>query len=89
MHSAIMICKLWDTLFCHDSQTNYPRGWDVCDAKSITGYLPYTGVHSYQYNMKEERKFAMSWTKTRRENVPNLSDKIEKMLKNTCSSTCG
>ena len=56
------------------------------NAESITGYLPYTGVHSYQYNMKEERKFAMSWTKTRRENVPNLS---EKMLENTCSSTCG
>jgi hypothetical protein len=32
----------------------------VCLEGYITGYLPHTGVYSYQYNMKEERKFAMS-----------------------------
>ena len=82
MHSAIMICKLWDTLFRHDSQDGM-----YGNAESFVCLEEYYCIYALHRRLENSRRLAM--TKTRRENLPNLSDKIEKMLKNTYCSTSG
>ena len=51
MHSAIMICKLWDTLFVTILRLTIQEDGMYGNAKSfvhlegyITVYMPYTGV---------------------------------------------